>query len=582
MGTSGVRFDDSLKTVLAADASTAFGARAAFRQIVDLMARGRIDPTDAMLARVRELRGVVPVDIRAAAARGLALASPPPPLVACLAEDEPDVVATLLRAVRLDAAAWTALVPRLGPVGRSVLRRRDDLDPAVLRALESFGSTDFSLDDRSPPGERAQPVDRPAAPPRGTGPFVALGAVADALPIVAEARRRANEPASPVEQPPSQFKIAELVDRIAAYQRRRGAGQPAGAADAAPDAAPAPTLEGFRFEADADGIIRWIDAAPRGALIGASLARLDGAGLPHVDGVAAGAFRRRTAFTDARLQIGGGSALAGDWRISAVPVFEQASGRFVGYRGGARRPRIDEDAARTDPRRAAEGLRRLVHELRTPTTAIAGFSELIESELLGPVLPAYRERAAAIRAQAADLIGAIDDLDLAARIEGDALDLRAGEVALGAVLARVIADLAALAALRGCTIVLPAIDDALLLACDDRAVERLFGRLLAALVSSAAPGEQLAIGAMLDGAAIAINFTRPQALAAVPEAALLSLDAERETDLPGAPLLGTGFALRLASNLAAELGGSLTIGATNLTLRLPAALIDDMGQASTI
>ena len=43
------------------------------------------------------------------------------------------------------------------------------------------------------------------------------------------------------------------------------------------------------------------------------------------------------------------------------------------------------------------------------------------------------------------------------------------------------------------------------------------------------------------------------------------LDAEREAALPGAPLLGTGFALRLARNLSAELGGSLTIAATRLT-----------------
>src|SRR3546814_10018622 len=38
--------------------------------------------------------------------------------------------------------------------------------------------------------------------------------------------------------------------------------------------------------------------------------------------------------------------------------------------------------------------------------------------------------------------------------------------------------------------------------------------------------------------------------------------------LDGALLLGTGFSLRLARNLAAELGGKLTIGAERLTLRL--------------
>ncbi|MEH3121772.1 MAG: hypothetical protein PGN16_07290 [Sphingomonas phyllosphaerae] len=73
-----------------------------------------------------------------------------------------------------------------------------------------------------------------------------------------------------------------------------------------------------------------------------------------------------------------------------MPMFDQMTGAFTGRRGQARRPRADERAERgLDRERAAgaEGLRRLVHELRTPTNAIAGFSELIEQQLLGPVAP---------------------------------------------------------------------------------------------------------------------------------------------------------------------------------------------------
>ena len=72
-----VRFDDSLKTVLAADVSTAFGARAAFRQLVDLIGRGRAAAEPALVARLRDLRATVPTEVRAAAARRLALADPP-------------------------------------------------------------------------------------------------------------------------------------------------------------------------------------------------------------------------------------------------------------------------------------------------------------------------------------------------------------------------------------------------------------------------------------------------------------------------------------------------------------------------
>ncbi|WP_349293050.1 sensor histidine kinase [Sphingomonas lycopersici] len=571
-----LRFDDSLKTVLAADASTPFGAQAAFRQIADLAARGRIEETPELLARLRELRERVPLAVRAAAARALALATPSAGLVAVFAEDDQSVAAPVLRAARLDDANWCALLPSLGPTGRAILRHRDDLSEAVIRALESFGPADFALGhDRA----EAEPVEAAPAEVIEEHPVVSSAPPPQPAPLAAVL---GIEPAT---APGGGFQIAALVDRIAAFRQLHGE-HPVATAEpveprAAEPAAAAP-IERFGFETDASGVIRWVDAAPRAAVIGIGFLTPGGDGRPHVDGVASGAFRHRTAFNDARLSIAGRSALAGDWRISGVPMFDPASGRFVGFRGAARRPRVDEGAiGRRADNGGVEGLRRLVHELRSPTNAIAGFSELIETAMLGPVPDVYRQRAAAIRTQAADLVGAIEDLELAARIEGDALDLHEGAVALAPLLARTLDELAPLMRLRGCTVDLAPVPPALALACDERIAERLVGRLVAALIASAADGERLAIDVRDEGADVAIDITRPLALATIPDTALLTLDAEREVEMPGAPLLGTGFAIRLARNLATELGGALIIDADRLTLRLPTGLIDDMGQAST-
>ncbi|MCW6535597.1 sensor histidine kinase [Sphingomonas sp. MMSM24] len=571
-----MRFDDSLKTVLAADASTPFGAQAAFRQIADLAARGRIEETPELLARLRELRERVPLAVRAAAARALALATPSAGLVAVFAEDDQSVAAPVLRAARLDDANWCALLPSLGPTGRAILRHRDDLSEAVIRALESFGPADFALGhDRA----EAEPVEAAPAEVIEEHPVVSSAPPPQPAPLAAVL---GIEPAT---APGGGFQIAALVDRIAAFRQLHGE-HPVATAEpveprAAEPAAAAP-IERFGFETDASGVIRWVDAAPRAAVIGIGFLTPGGDGRPHVDGVASGAFRHRTAFNDARLSIAGRSALAGDWRISGVPMFDPASGRFVGFRGAARRPRVDEGAiGRRADNGGVEGLRRLVHELRSPTNAIAGFSELIETAMLGPVPDVYRQRAAAIRTQAADLVGAIEDLELAARIEGDALDLHEGAVALAPLLARTLDELAPLMRLRGCTVDLAPVPPALALACDERIAERLVGRLVAALIASAADGERLAIDVRDEGADVAIDITRPLALATIPDTALLTLDAEREVEMPGAPLLGTGFAIRLARNLATELGGALIIDADRLTLRLPTGLIDDMGQAST-
>ncbi len=559
-GDASVRFDDSLKTVLAADVSTSFGARAAFRQLVDLIGRRRAPADDALLDRVRTLAAAVPVSVRAACARGLALADPPSELIAIFAQDEPEVASAVLRAARLDPEAWEALLPRLTPHGRSVLRHRRDLPPIVVRALESFGSTDFVL------SHDAAEVVAPAI----EQPLRAIGAAPPPANDIAP-----PAPPSPPAPAGERFEIAELVNRIEAFQRERAA--------AAPEPVPARAAEvvAFRFETDVAGTIRWVDTGPRGAVIGLSL-RHD-RGTPSVDGVAAGAFRKRSGFADARLQIPGESALAGDWRISGVPVFDHATGSFLGFRGRARRPRVEEDAAapiRAHGGPGVEGLRRLVHELRTPTNAIAGFSELIEQELLGPVAPPYRDRAATIRRHVAELIGAIEDLDLAARIEGDALDLRPGRVAVSTLLSRVAYDLAPLAGLRGGGLALPPASE-VAWSTDPHASERLVSRLLATVLAAVAPGEMLAVRVEPAGDVVALSVDRPAALVGRDEATLLTLDDEDAGEDEGAPLLGAGFALRLARNLAGELGGRLVFGADRLTLTLPAALNAGMGQAST-
>ena len=371
------------------------------------------------------------------------------------------------------------------------------------------------------------------------------------------------------------FAISEVVARIDAFWKKREEGAEA------PRIPPIPA-EHFRFETDAKGVIRWVDGVSRAPIVGLSLDLQGGAASmaegSGVDGVAAGAFRRRAGFSNARMAIEGESDASGDWLISAIPVFDPANGRFTGFRGTARRPRADERAEPVRPEpptgTAAESLRQLVHELRTPTNAIAGFAEMIEAQMLGPVSDPYRDRAGTIRSQARELLGAIDDLDLAARIDSAALALIPGRVALRPVLAGIADDLAQLAALRGSALSLP-IDD-LAVTGDRRAVERLLARLMATLVSASGPGERLRIRTALESDdKVTIVMDRPRALSDYPGDSVLGIDDEGGDST----LLGTGFALRLARNLARELGGSLVIEPESLTLRLPAAVNTPVGQA---
>lgn len=526
-----LRFDDTLETVLAGDLRSPTGAPLVWRQLVDLLGRQRVPAEPRALDLLESLRPVVALDVRAASARALDGACPPAALVRLLATDDLMVALPVLRSAQLSEQAWTELLPVLSPAGRHVLRNRRDLPPAVLRALESFGSVDFVLADQRSPDTIAAEI--------GSQPIAA--------------------PPAAAEKGDGLFAVADLVARIEAYRRDRDAADATGRSG--------DRARSFRFETDAAGIVRWVDGVSRAPVIGLSLDLQGLAGASRLDGVAAGAFRRRAGFTNARLTIEGESDAAGDWLVSGLPAFEPVTGRFTGYRGSARRPRADE---RAEPARApieADALRQIVHELRTPTNAIAGFAEMIETQMLGPVPEAYRDRAGAIRAQARDLLGAIDDLDLAARIESAALSLGEGRVALRPLLAGIVADLGELLTLRGSAILLPSEDMAI--SGDRRAVERLLARLLATLVSATAREERLQVRFAQDGEErVAIAIDRPRALGHYPGEAVLGIDDEQDED---GTLLGTGFALRLARNLARELGGSLIIAPDMLTLRLPAA-----------
>ncbi len=568
-----MRFDDTLETVLAADLGTPYGVQSVWRQLVDLIGRRRVPPATRAMATLRAIRPDVPPPVRAASARALEFADPPAPLVRLFAQDDISIAVPVLRSARLTSPEWIQLLPDLAPAARSVLRNRRDLGPEVKRALESFGAVDFVLPDDATGREDAatEVVDSSSGSIAEPAPDAHNLAMDHSDRITAAAS--AATPAEPVAPPAGgeesgPFEIAEVVARIDAFWRHREETGPV-----APP--PPPRAEEFRFETDEKGVIRWVDGVSRAPVIGLSLDLRSEADGAHVDGIAAGAFRRRAGFSTARMLIEGQSDAAGDWLISAVPVFDPANGRFTGYRGTARRPRTDE---RAEPARAptgspAESLRQLVHELRTPTNAIAGFAEMIETQMLGPVPDVYRARAHIIRSEARELLGAIDDLDLAARIDSDALALSPGTVALRPLLAGISEDLAPLLELRGSMITLPA--DDLTVAGDRRAIERLLARLMATLVSASAPGERIAVRMALESdQRVAVSIDRPRTLADYPGDSVLGIDDEREDST----LLGTGFALRLSRNLARELGGGLMIGPTSLTLRLPAAVTSQVGQ----
>lgn len=545
-----MRFDDKLATVLAQPLDDAAARDAAWRQIVDILAQTRGDEADPFSDEafdlLRRLRAQIPLGVRAEAALAIAERRLPVAVVALMAEEPPAVCAPLLRSTRFETPQWIELLPRLSPTARALLRHRRDLPGEVEAGLASFGASDFAL-----PGSPHVAV---------TGPTHSDQAMSDQ--------------AIDASLTDGETQIRDLLARIAAF-RRTGAPPPR-PIESAPAESAEPEEE-FRFETGPDGVIAWVEGVPRAPLIGETIAIVGGQDR-GVDGHAAGAYRQRTPFRDARLSVAGTGVVSGEWRISAVPFFDPRDGRFTGYRGTARRPRPGESAIHAPEERglygsgfAPDSLRQLVHELRTPLNAIIGFAEMIEGQVLGPAAIGYRSRAAEIVAQGQRLLAAVDDLDMAARAEQRRIPAeRGGSVDGAALLTRLHGEYERGAIARGVRLDFRIAQSLPPIEADPVAVERMMARLLSATIGLAQRGET--ISAMLDRSdgKLRLTVARPRLLAGRDERALLDPGYTPEGDWPDAPALGLGFALRLIRNLAVGAGGGFETAEETFVLRLPA------------
>ena len=509
----------------------------AWRQLTDILAQRGNQLADDDIRRslhaLAVLRPRVPESVRRDCARAVARHGRFAPLVALYANDVPAVSAIMLRDARLAEADWLALLPATSAMARSVLAGRSDLPHGVYRALASLGSASVAL-----PQPEAAAQEEPAP-------------VAEATP----------EPVS--EGHPSQ--ISELVRRIDKYQSTRA--QPA--QSRVPRAA-------FLFETGPDGVVHWVEGVTRGAVIGLSIAEAAYGGEPGTDGVAAGAFRQRAEIINARMLLEGTPVEAGEWRFSALPWFDPATGQFRGYRASARRPHRNEmPYGRPAAEDSGDSIRQLIHELRSPLNAISGFAQIISGQMFGPVSHGYRGMAETIVADAASVQSIIDDLETAARSGSAGTGAPPEEVVdIGVVVTQVESELAALLADQRVDLSISRVGGPFLGHAGDADVRRMVGRLLTALVDVSEPGAIL-VGQLVTESRhddmLQLRVVRPATIRFATAADLLDPGFSPEGEAPGAAVLSLGFSLRLVDSLARGSGGRLDIGHNALTLHLPSA-----------
>lgn len=554
-----MRFDDRLNTVLAQPAANPHDRAVRWRQLVELLARA----TDLSTPLAQRALEVILTDssrieqpVRAAAARAVARPQLPVALVIFFASDSVAVSAPVLAAAALQPFQWKDVLATASPDSRTFIR-------SLYPDLPAWGAAQSIPPEPTAPQPLPEPVSvrEPEPEPEPEPAPGSEPAMEAASEPPAPAPPQSVGPAAPI---PS---ISEVLARIEHLREERQVARPHPIAR--PPIAPIPSsfAEGsspplFRWECGPSGEIAWVEGVPRGPLVGRSLSNPG----EHngVDQKIQRAFSVRAPFRDAIMTVSGDGPAAGEWKMSGVPAFEPADGRFAGYRGvGVRSTEtaVEDVVVAEDEPLDEDALRELIHELRTPLNAIVGFAEIIDGQYLGPAEQPYRDRAAEIVGQARLLLSAIEDLDIAAKLRlASALD---GSTDLNALLTAMMDELKEYALHRNASVEVLLSRVPAICSLDRNVLERLLRRICFTLIDVMAPREKLTVSLDCDVGQCLITLNRPQALHGLSEAQLFG----RTEEAPD--VLAAGFSLKLARGIAQTAGGDLRVTGEKLALILP-------------
>jgi PAS domain S-box-containing protein len=218
------------------------------------------------------------------------------------------------------------------------------------------------------------------------------------------------------------------------------------------------------------------------------------------------------------------------------------------------------------------------HELRTPLNAILGFSEVLTTELLGPIgRPKYLEYARDIHESGRHLLDLINDILDLAKLEAGKLDLHETEISLGRTIERCFALVWERARQGRVTLRTQAPDGLPLMRGDERAVRQVLLNFLSNAVKFTPEGGAVSVRATFDavrGFALSVSDTG------------IGM-SEREIEIAFSPFgqidsalsrkhKGTGLGLPITRALVQLHGGEVHIASepnrgTTVTAQFPAA-----------
>ena len=228
-----------------------------------------------------------------------------------------------------------------------------------------------------------------------------------------------------------------------------------------------------------------------------------------------------------------------------------------------RRARAVIEAARLEAEAAnrtkTEFLAVMSHELRTPLNAIAGYVELLEMELRGPLTAAQREDLSRIRRNQRHLLGLINDVLNFAKLETGTVRYELADVPLREAIDAVEPLIAPQLAQRGLRYsVAPVADDATVRADRDK-LQQILLNLLSNAVKFTEPGGEVQVSAEAAGAVARLHVCDTGCgIPAERQASVFDPFVQLDQRLTR-PHEGTGLGLAISRDLARAMDGELTV-----------------------
>lgn len=219
----------------------------------------------------------------------------------------------------------------------------------------------------------------------------------------------------------------------------------------------------------------------------------------------------------------------------------------------------------------------LGHDLKSPLNAVIGFSEIMESELRGPLPESYKDYPSLIRESGQTLLRLVEDMLAYAKSEAGTYELDLAPMDIAASGESVLRQSQAMADKADVRLRFVANTEVTAMA-DADAIRRIWDNLVSNAIKYSAPGETVTLTARMVGETSILQVSDTGAGMDAEDLARIAKPFAQGRNAKGR--VGTGLGLAMVQRLAEMQGGKVEIRTapgkgTTVTVRLPAYRADE-------